>query len=60
MAQVDEDNVSRAPSDIETILRKLDTTVMHVPDDLSLKGDEEEKISKDLWDKKQQFDSKFF
>lgn len=51
------DTISNAPSDIETILRKLDTTVVHIPDNIS-QTEDEEKIGKDLWDKKSQFESK--
>jgi hypothetical protein len=54
----DDDNVSRAQSDIETILKKLDTTIVNIPDDVTSQTEEEEKIGKDLWDKKLQYESK--
>ena len=56
----DDDNVSKAQSDIETILRKLDTTIVHIPDDILSQNEEEEQIGKDLWDKKLQYESKYF
>jgi hypothetical protein len=55
----DDDNVSKAQSDIETILRKLDTTIVHIPDDILSQNEEEEQIGKDLWDKKLQYESKY-